>query len=132
MEKVLLQNPTDYEAVKGEKFEMHYNILSLPLLSAAIQKSIVNRLNANPIYKVVDTLIDGGKFIVTVVIVENPFPLALAISAVITATAGFFIWASLDKVYKIVESPTGSILSVGTLAGAVAGIIGLFLIFKKR
>ena len=131
MEKELLQNPEKYEAVVGEKLEMHFRITSLPLLSKVQQEIIKAKLSANPMYKITETRAEPGKFIVEIVIVKNPFPLVLAIGGVITACAGFFVWASLDKVYKIIETPAGKIASVGIIASVVIGLIIIIFIMRE-
>lgn len=128
--KERIENPAGYEAVIGEKLEMHFRITSLPLLNKIQQGIIKNRLNVNPAYKVVETSSTENEFIVTIVIVKNPFPLVLAIGGVITACAGFFIWASLDKVYKIIETPTGRIISMGAVAGAVMAVVAALMFLK--
>ena len=129
--KTLIQNPKEYEAVTGEKLEMHFNLLSLPFIAKWQQDKILERLNDNPNFQVMDVRSENSKLIVTIVIVKNPFPLVLAIGGVVTLCAGFFVWASLDKVYKIVEAPGGKILSIGAIAGSIAAIIGLVILLRR-
>ena len=53
-----------------------------------------------------------------------------AVIAVIVVGGGLFAWLSLDKIYKITESPAGKVALVGTgsLGIAAAVIAGLLLL----
>lgn len=131
MEKQLIQNPKDYEASIGETLEMHFKILSLPLLDKWQKDSIIKKLNADEHMKVKSVLDNPGELVVTVEIIKNPFPLVLAITGVITVLAGFFIWGSLDKVYKIIETPQGKLLSTGAIVGIIGAAVGLVLLLRR-
>lgn len=132
MEKILIKRPDEHEAVEGDIYELHFSILSFPIISKIQTDAIIKKLNENPVYRIKDIVSNQGELIVTVTIVQNPFPLALAIGAVTTVLAGFFIWGSLDKVYKIVESPEGKILSIGTISAVIVGIIVLLSLLVRR
>lgn len=131
-DRILIENPNNYEAKKGEKYELHFTLLSLPLISEIQKNAIIAKINSNGIYKITDVQAQPNELIVTVVIVENPFPLALAIGAITTVLAGFFIWGSLDRVYKIVDSPQGQTLSIGIVLSAVVGIIVVTSLLLRR
>ena len=132
MEKELLQNPREYEASTGEKLEMHFRLVSLPLLSRIQRNLIETRLNQDPHLKVEKIESSNGELIVTVVIKDNPFPLVLAIGGIITILSGFFIWGSLDKVYKIIETPEGTIFGISTSVGIITSIIIVGILLFRR
>lgn len=132
IEKIKIDRPEEHEAVIGERFELHFKLMSLPILSTIQKNAIIKKLNENTKWKVQDIEVIDGVLIATIVIVQNPFPIALAITAVITACAGFFIWASLDKVYKIVESPDTKVFSITAVTGVIALVALLLLVVKKQ
>ena len=132
MEKVEIQRPRDYQAETGDLLEMHFNIISFPGLKQIQVARINDKLNSDRHLKVERSLLVGSDLMFHVRIVENPFPLVLAIGGVITVLSGFFIWSSLDKVYKIIEEPGSKLLSVGAIAGSIAAIIGLVMIARGR
>ncbi len=132
MEKIEIQRPNDYQAETGDLLEMHFNIISFPGLKQIQVSRITNSLNSDPHLKVEKSLLIGSDLIFTVRIVNNPFPLVLAIGGVITVLSGFFIWSSLDKVYKILEEPGSQLLSIGAIAGSIAAIIGLVMLARGR
>ncbi|MBA7495376.1 hypothetical protein ES702_05958 [subsurface metagenome] len=116
-------NPNEYSAVVGERLELHFNITSIPLISAAQRKLILIRLSSIPQVKIEKVETHNRELIIQVYVAENPFPLVLLIGGVITVLSGFFIWGSLGKVYKIMEQPAGSILMPIILGALVLGFI---------
>lgn len=131
MEKILIERPEDYQAETGDIFEMHFKVLSLPVIEKFQKDLIVKKINASKNTKVIDTSVSNGTFIVTMKIVDNPFPLVLAIGGVITVLSGFFVWASLGRVYKLIDKPVGAFAVSGAAIAAVLGLFWLLALLRK-
>lgn len=106
MIKTLIDKPREYEAEIGEVLEMHFSVVKIGFLARWQKERIKAHLEKDPHLEVLKIEEYPGTVIVTVKIVSNPFPIVLAIAAVIVVVGGFFAWASLDTVYKIThEAP---------------------------
>lgn len=127
MTKVLIENPKAYEAVKGDIFELHFAILNFPVLSSWHKSYIRGKIERDPHVRVKDIQYVAGDMIVTIEVVDNPFPLVLAIGGIITILGGWFVWASLGRVYKVLADPAiKSTVNIGLLI--VSGVVGLLLL----
>ena len=132
MEKILIERPREYQAQTGELLEMHFGIIAFPGLRNLQINAITANLNKDSHLKVEKSSLIGNDLSFQVRIVNNPFPLVLAIVSVTTVLAGFFVWGSVDKVYKILEEPAGQLLSMGAVAGSIAAIFGLLMLARGR
>ena len=131
MSKILVANPKNYEAVKGERLELHFSILTLPVISNIQKQLITSQLAKDPHIKVLSVDYIAGDLIVNVEILDNPFPLILLIGSVTAILGGWFIWASLSKVYKIIDDPAiRSTINIGLIV--VSAIVGLLVIKAVR
>lgn len=78
---------------------------------------------------ILDAWSDGKQLMVQIRLNENPVPVALIVTAIIAVTivgGGLLI---LNKVDEIIDSPAGTIVSIGTLF--VIGLIFYFIYVKK-
>ena len=127
MQKVLIDNPRAYEAVKGDIFELHFAILNFPVLSEWHKNYIKGKLESDPHVRVKAIQYVSGDMIVTIEVVSNPLPLMFVIGSVVAILGGWFVWASLGRVYKVLGDPAiKSTINIGLLV--VSGIVGLLLI----
>ena len=103
MEKILIDNPKTYQASTGETLEMHYKIMSLPLINKWQRDLILKKANADPHFRVQSVEYINSELIITVKVVDNPVPLLALIVGISTVLGTFFIMNSLGNVYKIVK-----------------------------
>jgi len=132
MNKILIENPGAYEATRGETLELHFTILTMPVISEVQKKAIQAGIEKDRhlLIKKIDTA--PGYLIITVEVIDNPFPLILIIGSITAILSGWFIWSSVAKVYKIVESPEArKTINIGLIvAGGIVAIV-LGTMFKK-
>jgi len=129
----------------GDIIEMHFkaygpNWVYLRAGELALLKWRMER--KNPDYELISWQAPGDKLIMTFRIkaVEGPTQIQqagvaqAAIIAAIVIGGGLFAWLSLDKVYKITESPAGqlALAGTGTLGIGVLVIAVLLLLNRYR
>lgn len=131
MEKILIERPKEYQATTGETLEMHYSIMSLPLIDKWQRASILKKINSDSHFKVQSVDYINNDLIITVKVIDNPVPVAALVIAVSGVLGTFFIMNSLKSVYKIVEKPAGALLTTGTAIGVIAGIFALGGLLKR-
>ena len=125
----------DAKLLPGDIIEIEFITRGLTYLRAVQMAIIENKLNNEPNYDVLSwRLEDGDKRVIYKIRIIDPAPsveiqkasTAAAIAwAVVAVGGGLFIWLSLDKVYKITESPEGKMAL--TAAAAIIGLIILKL-----
>ena len=123
--KIPIDRPRDYEAVTGEILEIHFNLMSVPLLSAWQMNMIKRKLTEDKHLEIIDVRSMPGELIVTVKVIKNPFPLILLIGGVTAALSAWFIWNSIGKVYKLIQEPEmrQTINWALILAGSIVGLL---------
>lgn len=127
----------------GDRIEMHFKAFgpSWVYLRASELAILIWQLEQkNPDYELLGWKSSGDKLILTFLIkgqVETGPPVQQAgigtplIIAAIVIGGGLFTWLSLDKVYKITDSPAGKVALVGTgSVGIAALIIAVFLLLR--
>lgn len=126
----------------GDTIELHYTVLGPAWLKAVQLEMIESRLEKDPrfyMYSQKWTGEKGNRLIITVQVIKPPaaagqeaqqagVPVATLLIVVGSAAAALFVWLSLEKMYKIVETPTGAVLGIGVVA---IGIMAL-LYFLRR
>ena len=131
MDKILLPNPKEFIAETGDIFEAHFNILSMPLIGKTQRAIIESRINAHKNIKVIETSTPTpGNLVVTFKVVDNPFPLIIAIGGVLAILGAFFVMSSLDRVYKITQDPVGRFAVLGTVIGGILALVALTRILR--
>lgn len=131
MEKVLIDKPKEYQATTGELLELHYNILSLPIVGKLQRDLIMNRINQNPHFRVQKVESEQGQLVITVKVIDNPVPLLALVIGISTVLGTFFIMNSLGTVYKIIEEPAGALISTGAIVATIVGLLAIFKIGRK-
>ena len=123
-EKILIKNPKEYQASTGEILELHFNILSMPVLDKLQMNYLKSQVEKDKHLKILDVEKLESELIITVKIVDNPFQLIAIVVSVSAVLSTFFIMNSLGNVYKLVETPSGKLAvnaaSIGIIAGAIA------------
>lgn len=110
----------DTELKPGDRLEIHYKVNGFTFLKAVQLAFIERELEKHKEYDVrsIDTTTDNKKIIVTIVIKKPPpekpqvyeaSVLVGIIAGVVTVAGLVFLWLSLDKIYKITESPTAKV-----------------------
>ena len=127
----------------GDIVELHYKTIGLAWITAAQVSMLESKLQNQSNYQLLSTQVDNNRIIIKVKIVEpqgvtiqhaaiSPM---LIIKAVAVIGAGVLIWLSLDKIYKITESPAGKVLVGGlgsmALAAGIAGLLAVLGLGKK-
>jgi len=115
------------QAKIGDVFDFHYSIKGFGKQGQI--DSLVHKLDQDPRWEVVEAPeFDGkNKLKIRVRILENPFPIVLVVAAIGAIGAGLFCFLSLDKIEKIVATPAGAAIGLGTIA---LGAITLWKFFK--
>jgi len=127
----------------GDIIEMHCRTIGLTWLTAAQVAILEWKLKGQPNFQLVSSTYSGNRIVLKIRIIEpagHQVPMqkagvvsaALIIKVVAAVSIGVLAWLSLDKIYKIVESPAGKIgvAGLGTMA-LTAGIGGLLAILSK-
>ena len=127
----------------GDKIEMHFHAYgpNWKYLRASELALLIWRLEQkNPDYELLGWQDAGDKLILTFKILEprEPEPqvqqaavVTAAVIAVIVIGGGLFAWLSLDKVYKITDSPAGKIALAGTGSLGIAALIIAVLLLVR-
>lgn len=94
---------------------------------------IEQRLKAQQGFRIEQIDYTPTELVATVVVVENPLPVALIAGAFIAAAASTFVFLSLVKVERIIQSPAGA-LAVGGIGAILAALaIGIVVsTFRTR
>ncbi len=121
------------ELLPGEIIELEFIARGFVLLRAVQMAIIENKLNREPNYDVLGWRLEDNdrRVIFKVKIIEPPAGVEVqragigaAIAwAVVVIGGGLFVWLSLDKIYKITETPAGKMA-----ISAAAAIVGLVLL----
>ena len=127
----------------GDVIEMHFKAFgpNWVYLRAAELSVLKWRLEQkNPDYELLSWSAPSDKLILTFKIKEprEPTPQVqqagigtAAVIAVIVIGGGLFAWLSLDKVYKITDSPAGKVALVGTGSLGIAALIIAVLLLLR-
>lgn len=139
MEKVEISK---HDIEIGDNLEMVFNTVGYTWIQAIQLAAIESKLAKDPRFNVHSITVNDDDPEQTKVIYEisvNPPPagedrivyeagIGVAIVATIGVVGGgFFLWLSLDKIYKLTESPAGR-LSIGL----IAVVLGLFVLKALR
>lgn len=129
----------------GDEIEMHFKAFgpAWVYLRASELALLKWRLSEkHPDYKLIawDSVTDPEKLILTFRILESPelvpqvqqagFGMAALIAAIVIG-GGLFAWLSLDKIYKITDSPAGKVALVGAGSlGVAAALVAVLLLLR--
>ncbi len=128
----------------GDIIELHYKTFGPTWIKATQVAILERRLKDKPEYELISSQYLQNRLILTIKIRQpaaepemqvqkaSIVSAALIIKAITVVAVGVLIWMSLDKIYKISESPAGKIgiAGLGTMALA-AGVAGLLAILGK-
>ncbi len=128
----------------GDVVEMHYKVIGPVWLKAIQIAAIESRLEKDARFFHTGTWFEGedDRTLVVRIIITRPrpeeqpeiqeagVPVAAIIIAIAAAAGAVFVWLSLSKVYKIVETPGGAV-TFGLAGAAAAGLLILYLL-KRR
>ena len=113
------------EARNGDIFDLHYTMRGWGKQGQI--ESLINELDRDPRWSVIAARQPSETtLVIRVLIVDNPFPVAVVVAAVGAIGTGLFVWLSLDKVEKISGGP-GALMVGGAL---VVG--GLYFLSRLR
>lgn len=132
MQKILIQNPDTFIAKVGDIYDLTFNTIGIPFLSKLQENAIVDKVNKNERFSVLHSSSTNGKLVIRVKIVINPFPIAVAISAITTSVIGLFIFLSLSKVEQIINTPEGKTNNLASTVGIFGAIILLGTTILKK
>jgi fucose 4-O-acetylase-like acetyltransferase len=112
----------------GDRIEMHFSTTGMVWLTAAQIALIERRLESRKDFTILShSLPANNKVIFTIEVLKtNPVVITAAVIGAAVIGAGVVAWLTLDKVYQIIESPTGKAV-VGSTAIGVAAIAILAL-----
>jgi len=123
----------------GDRIILRFKRTNLWLISNAIGMLIEEKLRSNPNYELLDWDIGENTASYLIQIKEPSQTQQAGLTAVLIASAviagSLFVWLSLDRVYKIIDTPAGQVatLGIGSLAVVIAVVIFLGIIgIKKR
>lgn len=103
-------------ATNGDLFRLHYTIRGWGKQSQIA--ALANELDKDARWKVIKAdMPNDNKVVFDILIVKNPFPIALIVGAIGAIGTGLFLYLSLDKIEKI-SGGFGPVLVLG-LFGAV-------------
>ncbi len=128
----------------GDVIQMHYKVIGPVWLKAIQIAAIESRLEKDPRFYHTGTWFEGenDRTLVVRIAITRPrpqeqpeiqeagVPVAAIIIAIAAAAGTVFVWLSLSKIYKIVETPGGA-LGFGLAGAAAAGLVILYLL-KRR
>ena len=137
----------DEPLYQGDRIEMHFKTFgpAWVYLRASELAILKWRLSEkNPEWKMIawDHTTYTDRLVLTFEILEGPVVsgpqvqqagviTTAAVIGVFVVGAGLFAWLSLDKIYKIVESPAGKIALAGTGSlGIAAAVIAVLLLLR--
>ncbi|MBA7495771.1 hypothetical protein ES702_06360 [subsurface metagenome] len=110
----------------GDLFDFHYTIKGFGKQGQI--DSLVHKLDQDPRWEVKEFDFDGkNKVRLRVKILENPFPVVIVVGVIGAIGAGLFCFLSLDKIEKIIATPVGAAVGLGTIA---LGAITLWKFYK--
>lgn len=125
----------------GDVIEMHFKAFgpSWVYFRASELALLIWQLEQkNPDYELLSHETPGDKLILTFRIKEQAGPQiqqagigTASVIAAIVIGAGFFTWLSLDKIYRITESPAGKVALVGTGSLGIAALIIAVLLLLR-
>ena len=114
------------QAKIGDVFDFHYSIKGFGKQGQI--NSLVHELDQDLRWEVQEFDFDGeNKVRIRVKILINPFPVVIVVGVIGAIGAGLFCFLSLDKIEKIISTPIGAAMGLGTLA---IGAIALWKFFK--
>jgi len=105
----------DHIVTVGDQYELHFSLFSY--FQDYQVNLLLERIKRDKRYEVVDHWVEGNTLVVTIVIIKNPYPIALIITGILAVSGGIFAYFSLDKIYKITSNPVVS-LSVLIIAAS--------------
>lgn len=127
----------------GDRIEMHFKTTGLVWLQAAQIALIEYKIGKRKDFRIIsNSLPANNRVIFTVEVIKPPADQpqmqtagmtgALIAAAILAGTVGIVSFFTLEKIYQIMESPSGKIAVAGSGVGLAAlGIAALFLIFRK-
>lgn len=120
--------------VPGDRIELHFLTTGMVWLTAAQIALIESRLEKRKDFRILShSLPANNRVIFTAQILKtNPVIVTASIIGGLIIGAGVVAWLTLDKVYQIIESPTGKAVVGSTAIGfAAIAIMALIGISKK-
>lgn len=127
----------------GDMIEMHYKVIG-PVWLKAVQIAVIeSNLEKDPRFDLRTIWFEGenDRTLVMRIVITPPrpgeepkiqeagVPVTAIVIAIGAAAAAIFIWLSLGKIYKIVETPAGAVMGAGF--GIAAAAVALYFVFKK-
>lgn len=111
-----------YEVKTGDVLDFHYSVSGW--CKQAKIESLVHKLDLDPRWAVKEFEYneETGKLRLRLEVIQNAWPVIIIIAAIAAIGAGLFAWLSLDKIEKIISSPVGAALSLGTVAAAIMAL----------
>jgi len=128
MEKIEIDK--DKPLSPGDIIEMHFKTTGMFWITATQIALIEWRLADRKDFWIINhELPTANEVIFTVRILKtNPVIVTAAVIGAVIIGAGVIAWLTLDKVYQIIESPTGKVLAGGAI---VAAILALLVLVKR-
>ncbi len=128
----------------GDTIELHYKVIGPVWLKAIQIAAIESRLEKDPRWFHTGTWFEGenDRTLVVRITITRPrpdeppeiqeagVPVAALVIAIAAAGTAIFVWLSLDRIYKIVQTPGGAV-TFG-LAGAAAAALVILYLLKRR
>lgn len=107
----------DDEIKTGDILEIHYKMKLAFIATEWRKKKFLDKLREDSRYKILKTIWDDTKkkFVIKVLIVQNPFPLVLLLGAMIACGGGAALYLTTDKIYKIISTPLGALIPLAIL-----------------
>lgn len=129
MEKILIDKDKQLNA--GDRVELHFITTGMVWITAAQIALIESRLEGRKDFTILShSLPSNNRVIFSVQVLKtNPVIVTAAVIGAAIIGAGIVAWLTLDKVYQIMESPTGKAVigstAVGVLTIALLALLGL-------
>jgi len=118
----------------GDRIDMHFLTTDMFWITAAQIVLIESRLESREDFRILSwSLPEYNKVIFKVEVLKtNPVILTAAVIGAGIIGAGIITWLVLDKVYKIVESPAGTIALAGTGSLGIAALVIAVLLLLRH
>jgi hypothetical protein len=112
--------------------ELHFKCSGPGWWKATLAAMIESQLKSNEKFfiKSIDYLTDGELIFTCVVLKTNPVIVTVVVIAALIIAASVAVWLTLDKAYKIVETPAGQVGSIGLII--IALLMAYYFFIRRR